>query len=169
MSDTKPSNPKDAFGSAKLPLHLVPDTMVNFAALAFLEGSLKYGQYNWRIAGVRTSIYVAAMRRHISKFQNGEWADPKTKVPHLANALACIAIILDANVSGQLTDDRPPIQEANAKFIDECEQSVAHLKDLFKDHSPTQYTRDHSPLIVEAAFTEVNKRDTRRPRKARRR
>ena len=165
---TKPSNPKDAFGSAKLPLHLVPDSMVNFAALAFLEGALKYGQYNWRIAGVRTSIYVAALRRHISKFQNGEWADPKTKVPHLANALACIAIILDANVSGQLTDDRPPIQEANPKFIDECEANVAHLKEMFKGHSPIQYTRDHSPLVVEATFTEV-KRDTRRPRKARRR
>lgn len=168
MSDTKPSNPKDAFGSAKLPLHLVPDTMTQFAALAFLEGALKYGQYNWRVAGVRTSIYVAALRRHMSKFQNGEWADPKTKVPHLANALACIAIILDANVSGMLTDDRPPIQMQNVKFIDECEANVAHLKELFKDHSHTQYTMYNTPTMVDAEFTEV-KRDTRRKGKKRRR
>jgi hypothetical protein len=156
---TKPSNPKDAFGSAKLPLHLVPDTMVNFASLAFLEGALKYGQYNWRVAGVRTSIYIAALRRHISKFQNGEWADPKTKVPHLANALACIAIILDAKVSNKLNDDRPPTQEGNSKFIDECEMQVAYLKDLFKDHSPTQFTIEHS---------EVPRVDSRRKGKKRR-
>ena len=167
MSDSKPSNPKDAFGSAKLPLHLVPDSMVNFAALAFLEGALKYGQYNWRVAGVRTSIYVAALRRHISKFQNGEWADPKTKVPHLANALACIAIILDAKVSNKLNDDRPPAQAGNAAFIDQMEMQVAYLKDLFKDHNPPQYTEQG--LIVDAVFTEVKKRDSRRKAKGRRR
>ena len=48
---TKPTNPKDAIGAAKLPLHLVPDTLRIYAAMAFAEGASKYGAYNWRAAG----------------------------------------------------------------------------------------------------------------------
>ena len=49
----KASNPKDAIGSRKLMLHVVPSTVDIYAALGFTEGALKYGKFNWRVAGVR--------------------------------------------------------------------------------------------------------------------
>lgn len=131
----KATNPKDAIGSTKLALDLVPDTMEVFAALAFTEGATKYGSMNWRVAGVRASIYMAAAKRHMKKYWNGEWEDPKTKVPHLASAMACMAIILDAGVVGKLTDDRPP-QADLSSLIDGLESTVKHLKELHADHHP---------------------------------
>lgn len=135
----KPTNPKDAIGTDKLPLELVPDVIPAYAALGFLEGATKYGRFNWRAAGVRSSIYVAAARRHLSKWWNGEDADPTTQVPHLASVLACIGIILDADASGKLTDDRPPKQDMG-RIIEELEKLVPKLKALHADKTPHQYT-----------------------------
>lgn len=104
----KASNPKDAQASNRLPLDLVPDTVEVYAALAFAEGAAKYGAYNWRTAGVRASVYHAALKRHLAKWHNGERADQKTGVPHLASVIACAGILLDAELCGKLTDDRPP-------------------------------------------------------------
>jgi len=139
LPDTKATNPKDAIGSTKLGMDVVPDTAKVYMALAFTEGALKYGKFNWRVAGVRASIYKAALERHLAKYWNGEWADPKTGVPHLASVMACAAIIMDANAAGKLTDDRPPAINL-ASIIDGLEPAVAHLKDLFKDHNPHHHT-----------------------------
>lgn len=139
-AETKPSNPKDMIGSKKLPMHLVPDAINIYAAMGFLEGALKYGKFNWRVAGVRMSIYLDAIERHLSKFRSGEWADPVTKVPHMASVLCCVGIILDAHMSGKLTDDRAPAQSLLSSFIDEQDKLVVHLKELFKDHNPHQHT-----------------------------
>lgn len=141
MGPTKDTNPKDVIGSGKLPLSLVPASMHAYAALAFLEGALKYGRFNWRVAGVRCSVYLDAALRHLAKFANGEYCDEDTQVPHLASALACIAIILDAELCGKLNDDRAPVQDALSTFIDtQCAYTVAHLKELFSDRDPHQYT-----------------------------
>lgn len=141
----KETNPKDVIGSGKLPLGLTPDTMEVFATMAFLEGALKYGRYNWRAAGVRASIYYDAVKRHLAKWWNGEWSDEKTGVPHLASALACIAIILDAYVCEKLTDDRPPRCEKFSALVDGMAKHVAQLKELFKDHYPKQWTIADTP------------------------
>src|SRR5882724_2517752 len=106
MND-KPSNPKDIIGSNKLPMGLVPATTKAYLALGHAEGHIKYGLVNWREAGVKASIYLDALERHIEKWKNGEEEDPETTVPHLANALACISIIVDAKECGKLIDDRP--------------------------------------------------------------
>lgn len=138
MTDVKPTNPKDVIGSAKLPLGLVPD--VPEEALAFLEGALKYGRFNWRIAGVRASIYIDAIERHFKKWKNGENADQKTRVNHLLSVIACCKIILDADRLGKLVDDRPPSVPMLAGDIVKAEEVAAHLREFFKDHSPHQYT-----------------------------
>jgi hypothetical protein len=140
--DAKLSNPKDAFGSAKIDMGLVPWTLMICAARAFLEGALKYGRFNWRIAGVRASIYHAALLRHVAKWWNGQNYDRATRVHHLDNAIACLTIIRDAELYGKLTDDRPPCPDpdAMAALIDGASDEVAHLKDLFKEHHPKQYT-----------------------------
>lgn len=138
VTDHKPSNPKDLIGSDKLPLDLVPGTTKAYLALGHLEGHLKYGLVNWREAGVKTSIYLAALERHIEKYKNGEWEDPKTQIPHLANALACLSIIVDAYESGKLIDDRPKSAPV-AALIDKFSDKVKHLKKLFGNSKPIDY------------------------------
>lgn len=140
----KDTNPKDAIGSNKLPLSIVPSTLVIYASLGYLEGALKYGKFNWRIAGVRSSIYLDALKRHIADYENGEDCDPNTLVPHLSNALACLGILLDAKVCGKLNDDRAP-RAPIGNLIRSLEAEVVRLKLLFKDHHPYQYTIDDSP------------------------
>lgn len=139
MTDTKPTNPKDAIGAGKLPLELVPDTLRVYAALAFFEGASKYGRFNWRVAGVRASIYRAALDRHLAKWWNGEDADPHTGVPHLASVIACAGILLDADLCGKLTDDRPPPADMG-KLIDSLQATVSGLKAKYADQSPHQWT-----------------------------
>lgn len=139
MIDLKPTNPKDVIGSGKLPLELVPDTGAMYASLSFLEGALKYGRFNWRVAGVRNSIYVAAMRRHLAKYWNGEDVDLKTGVPHLSSVLACAMIILDAKVCGKLTDDRPPAVDMD-RVMTAMQEDVTRLQAMFAENHPHQYT-----------------------------
>jgi len=154
-TETKPSNPKDAIGSKKLMVHLVPSTAIAYMALAFTEGAVKYGKYNWRVAGVRFSIYLDAMYRHIMKLQNGENKDAVTGVPHLASIMACAAIITDAFHYNKLTDDRPYVGEDEAgnaagfaQLLDvEMANISAKVKEVFKDFSPEQFTigwQDHA-------------------------
>lgn len=141
--DLKDTNPKDAIGSTKLPYHLVPDSLKTYAALAFCEGATKYGAFNWRIAGVRASIYKSALERHLAKWWNGEEADPVTGVPHLASVIACAGIILDARLVGKLNDDRPP-RAPMAKLIDDSAETVQHLQKLHKDKNPRHWTVEDS-------------------------
>lgn len=106
MSETKPTNPKDLIGCNKLPLHLWPETATMIGCLALLDGMLKYGRSNWRDAGVRATIYVDALRRHVGAWFEGEDIDTDSGLPHLAHALACLAILVDAQAAGKLVDDR---------------------------------------------------------------
>jgi hypothetical protein len=140
-NDSKPTNPKDAIGSTKLPMNIVPASVIAYASLAWLEGMTKYGGVNWRSAGVRTTIYMGALQRHYAKYYDGgEWADPKTKVPHLASIIACAGIVLDAQLAGKLNDDRPLPQPGLPALIDQLSETVAHLKELHKSMDPHHFT-----------------------------
>jgi len=162
-TETKDTNPKDAIGSKKLPMHLIPGSAKAYLALAFLEGASKYGKYNWRVAGVRASIYLDAIERHMEKFTNGEWGDPETGVPHLASVMACAAIILDAFVIGKLTDDRPPCGD-EAAVIDGLSEQVLHLQALFADHDPHQCTIEDSQWEHESHPKPTTTSITERPK-----
>jgi hypothetical protein len=102
----KPTNPKEMAGSNKPPLHLVPPIAVAWQSLAHLWGALKYGRTNWRVAGVRTSIYVDAAKRHLDAMSEGEDLDADSGLPHEAMVAACMNILLDARAAGKLVDDR---------------------------------------------------------------
>lgn len=146
--ELKDTNPKDAIGSTKLPLHLFPTTAIALGSLAFLEGALKYGRLNWRKAGVRATVYVDACKRHLDAWLEGEELAPDTKTPHLANALACIAIIIDARAAGKLVDDRNYGGAGYRALVDELTPHVAYLQALFADKHPRHYTiadNDNTP------------------------
>lgn len=126
----KPSNPKDRAATARLDLSLFPDTATAYGALAMTEGDLKYGGYNYRPAGVASSVYIAACRRHLAKWYNGEENDPVTGVPHLGSALACLAVLIDSLESGNLNDDRPPKVDVSG-LLSKLEGKVKHLQKIF--------------------------------------
>jgi hypothetical protein len=59
-------------------------------------------------------VYIDACLRHVYDFYNGEDCAPDSKVKHLAHAIACLNIIIDAETVGLLVDDRPtpaPVSE----------------------------------------------------------
>lgn len=127
---TKPTNPKDRAATHRLDLSLYPQSAIAYGALGMTEGDCKYAGYNYRESGVGISTYVAAAMRHLFKYYNGEWADPKTKVPHLASFLACGAILVDGHEQGNMNDDRPPKQNMD-KILTEFEAITKHLHEIF--------------------------------------
>lgn len=135
----KPSNPKDIIGSKKLPLHLVPLTAIAWECLAFLEGVLKYGRSNFRIVGVRSSIYYDAARRHIDSWFEGEDIDPESGLPHLAKARACLGVLIDAQAAGKLNDDRM-VRGGYAQTVAEATPHVARLMELHAGKNPQHLT-----------------------------
>lgn len=106
-AETKPSNPKDVIGSTKPPLSCIPTGPLYEVGAAMLDGSAKYGRHNWRVIGVRSSVYYDAALRHLMKWWEGEDLDADSGCHHLAHAVACCLIVRDAANLGQLTDDRP--------------------------------------------------------------
>lgn len=134
-----PANPKQHYGDKKLPLALVPFSFVAHVSVALYEGMRKYGLVNWRASKVEAMTYVSALDRHVKKWVNGERADPVTKVHHLANAAACLAILLDAELNGSLIDNRPQACENTDKMILELESVLENLKVLYSDQSPKHY------------------------------
>lgn len=137
--ETKPTNPKDMIGSGKLPVHLWPETATVLGAMALLDGALKYGRSNFRAVGVRSSIYYDAARRHLAAWFEGEDVDKDSGLPHLAHALASIAIVVDAQAAGKLNDDRM-IQGGYRHLIDTMTPHVERLKALHQARSPQHYT-----------------------------
>lgn len=110
----KSTNPKKAQGMAKPPMHLIPDAALVHAAMAFKDGAEKYGPFNWRETSVDVSTYVAAARRHLALYFNGQEFASDSGVHNLGGVIACCAILLDAAASGVLVDDRPPAQDLEA-------------------------------------------------------
>ena len=103
----KSSNPKLAAGNKKVPLHLVPLSAMAYTAQGLGEGAKKYGQFNYRDTDVETQVYVGAALRHIMAYADGEDTDPDSGNPHLAHAMASLAILIDTIESGRAIDTRP--------------------------------------------------------------
>lgn len=100
-------NPKTLHGVRKVPYHLVPPSAVIYLATALKDGGAKYGPYNWRESRISSSTYIAACKRHIDAWWDGEERAEDSGVHHLAHAMACLALLLDADSVGMLNDDRP--------------------------------------------------------------
>jgi hypothetical protein len=101
-------NPKDRVARRKVPLRLIPSTSLVPLALVLGLGARKYGPYNWRETAVKLSVYLESIERHTRAVLDGEDADPESKQHHIAHAMACCAIILDAIALDKIVDDRPP-------------------------------------------------------------
>lgn len=135
----KASNPKDSIGDTKIPLWLLSPVAKAQWALAQFAGLLKYGAWNWRKAGVRSSVYLSAINRHADAYASGEEFDPVDGTHHLGNIMACCAILLDAKAAGKLVDDRPPSVGIRDEY-DAAQKQMAVLREKYKDMNPRHYT-----------------------------
>jgi len=124
----KDTNPKDAVGTKKVPFSTISAPVIAELGLAMLEGARKYGRHNYRISGVRASVYYDAFLRHLIAWWEGEDIDPDSGLHHLTKAMACLAVIRDSIIRGNWVDDRPPkvqsgwIQELNKRATEIIEK-----------------------------------------------
>lgn len=106
---TDEPNPKDLLGIKKPPnLSVIPSSALIHTGRAMQNGAEKYGPFNWREHPVRSGIYVDAAVRHLAAWQDGEEDAEDSGVHHLGHAMACLAILLDAQEVGNLIDERSP-------------------------------------------------------------
>lgn len=101
-------NPKAAQGAKKHTLRLLPLPAAVVVNQALDDGRIKYGAANWRETGVAASVYVDACKRHLEQwFDGGQELAADSGVHNLGHAMACLAIIIDAQWNNRLIDDRP--------------------------------------------------------------
>jgi hypothetical protein len=112
LSGWKDTNPKDAVGVRKWrQFTTVPMTVLAELGVAMFEGARKYGKHNYRVAGVRASVYVDAAFGHVMQWWEGEDLDPDSGLSHITKAIASLTVLRDAMIQRKLVDDRPPKAE----------------------------------------------------------
>lgn len=104
----KDINPKDAIGGVKFSLSLLPVAALAQLEPAFRDGAAKYGPANWRVQPVSARVYVDAAFRHLMLWTAGQDRTSDTDICHLAAAASNLLILLDAQASDVMKDDRIP-------------------------------------------------------------
>src|SRR6185503_11751438 len=131
LKDIKDSNPKDAVGVLKPGISNVPMFPLMELAVAMGEGAVKYGRHNYRAIGVRASVYVDAIMRHLVSFWEGEDIDEVSGLPHIIKIMACCVVLRDAQMMGKYYDDRPPRIASPVEVLAKLEEKVKELAKKF--------------------------------------
>lgn len=117
------SNPKDILGTKKVDSTKVPAIAIAWESLAMMDGAGKYDPYNWRANKVIATIYVAACKRHLDSWLEGQEEAEDSGCHHLGHARACLGILLDAQTTGNLIDDRPIVANSSSLY----EKAIAYI------------------------------------------
>ena len=134
VADVKDSNPKDAIGIRKVPYSTLPTPVLAECGVAMLEGAIKYGRHNYRVIGVRASVYYdAVVARHLGSWWEGEDTDEESGISHLSKAIAGLMVLRDAQIRGKMVDDRPV---GTKGFIKELNKKVAEMMDRLPEPLP---------------------------------
>lgn len=140
------TNPKDLLGAKKVSISKLPFIGVIHGAHAMMDGARKYGPYNWRSNKVVAGIYIDALVRHAAAWFDGEENATDSGVNHLGHVIACASILLDAQETGNLVDDRP-IAGATGTVLDRLNTQIKAREDARierKKHAAYEHT---SPAI----------------------
>lgn len=100
-----PPNPKKLYGDKKPALHLLPLAGMIEQSHAHLDGNLKYKFENWNDIPVESLTYIGAALRHLELYKYGERRTRDTNVHNLGGVMACCAILIDAELNGNLIDN----------------------------------------------------------------
>lgn len=143
LQEIKESNPKDSVGTRKVPVRsVVPAPVIGEIALGMLEGARKYGRHNYRVKGVRASVYIDAAGRHLDAWWEGQDYDPdsEARLSHITKAITSLVVLRDAMIRGKMLDDRPP---GTAGFIDVLNCQAGMIID--------QYPKGVEPYLAQDA------------------
>lgn len=110
---SKSNNPKRQFGVKKPSAQFIPPVAILEESVVMALGAAKYGAFNWQNDPVDATTYYSAAIRHLLQWYSGEDVDAESGASHLAHVRACMAILLDAQASGKLIDDRPKCASAS--------------------------------------------------------
>ena len=129
----KDTNPKDAVGIKKAPVSTVSGPVIAELGLAMLEGARKYGRHNYRVSGVRASVYIDAAFRHLMKWWEGEDDDPDSGISHVTKAFASLMVLRDAMIFKKWIDDRPPALPDSNKYWDSLNKKAAAIVERYEN------------------------------------
>ena len=101
-----------------------------------MEGAIKYGRHNYRIAGIRASTYIDATIGHIFDYWEGQDIDPDSGLHHITKAIAYLYVLRDAQMRDMCEDDRPPKSDVEGDKI----RLQAIVNELSKKYSKTKET-----------------------------
>lgn len=141
-SIVKQSNPKDAIGSSKVPMSTLPVPVLMECALGMLEGAIKYRRHNYRVIGVRASVYYDATMRHLGAWWEGEDIDPASGLNHVTKAITSLMVLRDAMIRDKMIDDRPP---GTIGFVDELNEKTRELLSRYETHQQPYTQEDAEP------------------------
>jgi hypothetical protein len=144
MSEVKDTNPKDACGIRKVPYSVIPAPAMAEVGVALLEGALKYGRHNYRVAGVRASVYYDAVcARHLAAWWEGEDIDPDSGLHHITKAIAGLLVLRDSMMRGNWVDDRPP--KSPDGWMTALNKRASELIDKYPEPLPAHLATDAAP------------------------
>ena len=98
-------NPKDSAAAEKPRLDAMPTELLFEIGAALQEGADKYGRFNWREAGITSSVYFNATLRHLLSWWQGVDIDPDSGLPHITKAIASLMVLRDAQRCGMVVND----------------------------------------------------------------
>ena len=155
-NNVKDTNPKDSVGIKKIPFSTVPGPVIAEISLALLEGARKYRRHNYRIAGVRASVYYDACLRHLLAWWEGEDIDPDSGLSHVIKAMACLVVLRDSMRIGNWNDDRPPV--VSTGWVQELNKKAAEIIDKYPNGLPP-YTEieEKKKRIIKNVNDKINK------------
>ena len=100
-------NPKELAGAKKpATWSVMPRWVMLQVGRVMSVGAAKYSAFNYRESSISASTYQDAIERHLALWFDGEDNDDETGVSHLASVIASCALLMDAQATGKLDDDR---------------------------------------------------------------
>lgn len=151
----KPTNPKDAVGIRKPRFFSgISWHVLRLVGIGMMEGAMKYGRHNYRPAAVRASVYFDATLEHLTSWYEGDDIDRDSKLSHVIKAICSLMVLADAELTGNLVDDRPP----RTRNVDELKAELQPLVDaLFQKYPDPKEAYTHLNSVVKAVKTAAEK------------
>ena len=139
----KEMNPKDAVGSQKVSMSVIPFNVLAKVAIPLMEGARKYGKHNWRGIPIAAGIYVDATLRHLFAWWEGENLSADANIHHIDHAIANLIVMRDAMLHGTLEDDRPlkkPAQDGSWLFF--VNKDAERIQKMFPECKPPHIEKE---------------------------
>lgn len=101
------------FDDGKLDYSLLDDAAMDEFVAVLTVGAVKYDADNWRKVPGWKRRYVAAIRRHLSAFLQGEELDAETTLHHLAHAHCDVHFLLALTL-----EEKPHLRQSMKKRLE---------------------------------------------------